>query len=402
MTRDETGLGTPARDDAEMARGVAPSKPAAPRATPAPLAPVPIDLESDADDVASPLPAPPAEEVMPEPRSPFDLAVEAESVAARPSTPTSYELLGAAAARNAALHAAGAPTPLGGVPRVTPAQAPSDRGSGAVDAPAGPTYVPTVPARAAAPADAPSPIPSWVAVAEDGAAPPAEATGPALYRPRMATGETPATAASSASAPDRDGGDGDAPAPPAPPRGGDRAWPLILIGLVILVAVLAGAAWALFRPATVEIPAQQVVDVPAARVVEPIVPEDPTPFLAAMPVTSGMWSLTEVTTPDPAKDAALPERVAEVQVLTYDDGTDQVTLTARQLYTEQDAHDALVRAAGRKAALEDATVGSTVVGERAVSEKDGVTTVRWTNGSAYFEATGPAGGVEGFVETLGL
>ncbi len=378
-------------------REVAPSKPVAPRAPVGPPVPVPIDLDIDGDDVASPVPAPPAHEVMPEPRSPFDLAAEAESLAAPPAAPTSYELLGAAAARNAALHAAGAPTPLGGVPRIVPVQAPVDLDP-AVDAPAAPpAYTPAVPARTQAPA----PIPSWVSVAEDGGAPPADTAGPALYRPRMATAEVPVTPASSPAAPDHGGGDGDGtPAPAGPGR--DRSWPLIAIGLVVLAAVLAGAAWALFRPSEVDIPAQQVVDVPAAREVEPIVPEDPTPFLAAMPVTSGLWALTEVATPDPDADTALPDRVAEVQVLTYDDGADQVTLTARQLYTEQDAHDALVRAAGKDAGLEDAMVGSTVVGERAVEEKDGVTTVRWTNGSAYFEATGPSGAVEAFVETLGL
>ncbi len=423
MTRQQPGRGTPAhgREPGTIV-GVAPSKPVAPRPTAEAPSPVPVDVDLGHDDVASPVPGPPAHEVLPDPRSPLDTAAEAEAVVAAAPRRSSYELLGAAAAANAAMHAAGAPTPLGGVPRVTLPHRATDVDLDHDEPAFVPTFAPVNPPEEAGtavstaprrPAPAPAPAadaPAWLALTHPG--PTASSDGPhdpPLYRPRMMAASFPAVDAGAAapetpSASPR-GEDGAEPpvasSPPARQRR-DRAWPLVLVGLLILGGLLAGASWYLLQADTVEIPGQKVLVPPVTSALDPIVVEDPTPFLAAMPTTSGLWSLVEVRTPDPAKDRALPDRVAEVQVLTYGDGATEITLEARQLYTEEDAAKALTRAAGKKAELVDATVAGEVVGERAVAEADGQTTVMWTHGSAYFEATGPAGEVEAFVETLGL
>ncbi|WP_062462538.1 hypothetical protein [Demequina soli] len=399
MMREEWGTGTPGRGtDDDATTRVAPSKPAAPRAWAAEPAPVPVDV--DLDELGSPVPGPDAHEVLPEPRSPFDMAAEAEAVTvATPRVPTSVEALGAAAAANAALHSAGAPTPLGGVPRVDGAVR-----RPAVDiAPDAPAYVPTFAAPTPAPAAtrpaAPEPVTAPV---------PAVATAPAdppLYRPRVMASSYAADGApgGAADAEQRGGGEGgDGSSAPSDERPRDRAWPLIVGGLVILALVLGGVAWLLLRPEPVEIPAQQVVTSPPARAVEPITPENPTPFLAAMPLTAGMWALVDVQTPDAAKDALMPGRIAEVQVLTYSDGADEITLTARQLYHDKDALSVLRSQAGKDATLTDATVGSTVVGKRAEADTADGATILWTDGSVYLEATGPADALPGFVEDLGL
>ncbi len=422
MTREQAGRGTPAHDrESGTILGVAPSKPVAPRATVEAPAPVPVDVDLDHFDVASPTPGPDAHEVLPEPRSPLDATPIAESATAERRTPSSYERLGAAAAANAALHASGAPTPLGGVPRVE-AGATGAHHDLAHDAPAFvPTFAPvTGPAgaRGASAPDAPdaddpraAEPPAWLALAQHPAAASSGSTqDPPLYRPRVIATAFPAVDAGAAGpdAPVTEPGsddDGTAPAAAAPPvdrRPRDRAWPLILVGLLVLGGILAGAAWYLLRADTIDIPGQKVLVPPVERALDPIVVEDPTPFLAAMPTTSGLWSLTAVRSPNPENDQALPDRVTEVQVLTYGDGTSEITLKARQLYSEADAQKALTRAAGKGVELTDATVAGEAVGRRAVVESEDGTTVMWTNGSAFFEATGPAGEVEPFVDTLGL
>ncbi|MDN4475225.1 hypothetical protein QQX09_05045 [Demequina sp. SYSU T00192] len=427
MTRQQPGRGTPAHArETGTALGVAPSKPVRPRASAGTPAPVPVDLDIDHDDVAAPVPGPAADEVLPEPRSPLDAAADAEAVASARRSRSDVELLAAAAAANAAMHAAGAPTPLGGVPRVaagavaTGPETDLSHGEPAFV----PTFAPVAGGTAARAASQPGPTPvaarttaptptdgtpAWLAVAQEGTAASSTAPhDPPLYRPRVMAASFPAVgigAAEPGTAQAARDGDGETPdaAPTRPARAPrDRAWPLILVGLLVLGGILAGAAWYLLRADTVEIPGQKVLVPPVERALDPIEVEDASPFLAAMPPTVGLWSLVEVHSPNPAKDTALPDRVAEVQVLTYGDGASQITLTARQLYTDEDAAKALSRAAGKDAELADATVAGEIVGSRAVIEADGQTTVRWTHGSVYLEATGPTGEVEPFVETLGL
>jgi len=428
MTAEQAGDATSEHSPSLGAprEAVAPSKPAAPRAHRAVPRPEPIEIDVD-DDLTAPNPGPPAEEVLPEPRSPFEATTHDAALAA-PSAPLRpFDRLGAAAATNAALSAAGAPTPLGGVPRVERGDA-SDLATAAhlgfALEDGGPAFVPTF-ATTRPDADAPA-----ITRLPSGDAP--------LYRPRVVptvfapvmAGADDAPAAPPATSPSR-GATAASSSPPAEPttqaaggdpgsgsgsdsgsggsgagagsgRGPGRAWPLIVIGLLILGGIASALWWGVLRPEAITLPEQRVIEAPAKTSVEPITPEDTTAFLAALPTTAGTWALVAVVTNDPLIDDALPGRVAEHHTLTYSDGAAEVTLEARQLYHAADAHDALVREAGADAELAEAVVAGTVVGERAERTGDGQTRVMWTHDAAYFEAVGPSDAALALVAALGL
>ncbi|WP_062518323.1 hypothetical protein [Demequina gelatinilytica] len=408
MTRDEWSWAPVHEARAGQPEEVAPSKPVPPRAPGRGLEDVPEPVDLDIDTVAAPYAGPAAEEVLPEPWAPTD-GDRGPAAPAETSYRTSVEALGATAAANAALHAAGAPTPLAGVPQV--------RGRIIDPAPiadGGPAFTPILATEAARPEPVTAPVPavpSWATIAATVPKPDSDdEPTPALYRPRVPA-EAPGAATRPPADPRPDApGDGDAV------DGGNgldtdegrrpgRAWPLILVGLVILGAAFAAAWFLLLRPEAITLPEQHVLSVPSAdpgSTLEPFVPTDPSPFLAAMPTVAGDWTLTAATARDAASDGALPGRVAEAYTLTYSDGTAEVTLIARQLYSEEDAAAALTKAAGKDAELTDATVGGSVVGRRAVLETDDATRVLWTNGSAFFVVKGAAEDVARFTETLGL
>ena len=420
MTAEQAGDATSehSRSLGAPREAVAPSKPAAPRAHRAEPRPEPIEIDVD-DDLTAPNPGPPAHEVLPEPRSPF----EAASHDAAPATPTAplrpFDRLGAAAATNAALSAAGAPTPLGGVPRVASGDASDLAAARLVDLALeddAPAFVPTfATARPAAEAPTIARLPSGDAplyrprVVPTAFAPVMGGTDDAPAAPPAASPSRRATAASS-SPPDEptsqaaggDSGSGGRGEGPVPGRRPGRAWPLIVIGLLILGGIATALWWGVLRPEAITLPEQRVIEAPAGTAVEPITPENPTAFLAALPTTAGTWALVAVVTNDPLLDDALPGRVAEHHTLTYSDGVSEVTLEARQLYHAADAHDALVREAGPDAELAEAVVAGTVVGERAERTGDGQTRVMWTHDAAYFEAAGPSDAVLALVAALGL
>ncbi|SEJ09471.1 hypothetical protein [Demequina mangrovi] len=403
MTRDAWGW-----EPVHETRGpsdVAPSKPAAPRAPVADPSPVPVPVDPDIDQVTAPLPGPAAEEILPEPWSPLD---GDRAPAAATDTPrrSSYEALGAAAAANAALHASGAAhTPLAGVPVVSGLAHDHDHAP-VSDAPG---FVPIF-----AGAETAGAAPAWHAVAESPAPSPRgpEEQAPALYRPRVAATSSASTgpAPSPDDAPLPGEGGAGAAAGGGTPVGGPerrpgRAWPLILIGLILLGAAFAAAWLLLLRPEAVTLPEQSVLTAPsepAASTLEPFVAEDPTPFLAAMPTVAGDWTLTDATPIDVDEDKALPDRVAEGYSLTYSDGTATVVVRARQLYSEDDAAKALTKAAGEGAAIDDATVAGTVVGLRTERSREQDDQVLWTNGSAYFVAVGDRSDIDDLLSTLGL
>lgn len=370
---------------------VAPSKPVTPLTPRRPSpAPEPVDVEVDESVIVSPVASPSVDEVEPAPRGPFE-GMPSEAPAASAAPLTSIQLLGRAAATNASLSASGAPTPLGGVPRVDGAGAsPVDLGD------SGPRWVPTFAATAPAdepPAQEPAVVPAAALDRHDlGADVP-------LYRPRVApdAGAPPAPAGPADAEPPLPRTDGE-----EPPRTPGRAWPLVLIGLVTMAAIGLAIVWPALHPSAIEIPAQHVVGAPQGPAVEPTELVDPTPFLDAMPRTAGAWALTAATTNDPLTDATLPGRVAEWHTLTYSTGSDEATLEARQLYTPDDALDALEARAGADAVLADATVGDVVVGVRAETADGDQTRVMWTHDAAYFEAVGPTEAVLDLVEVLGL
>ncbi|WP_062305765.1 hypothetical protein [Demequina subtropica] len=415
MTRDEWSWAPVHEARAGQPEEVAPSKPAPPRA-PARArqdSPEPIDL--DIDEVATPYEGPDPDEVLPEAWSPTD-GDRGPAAQVEASYRTSVEALGATAAANAALHAAGAPTPLAGVPQV--------RGRILDPAPLadeGPAFTPVLaddaarPTAASSPAPAMAPVPavpSWATIAATVPKPGSDdEPTPALYRPRVpaeasgSAGARPAATAGSEAPAGGDAGDGGDGTGVDEGRTPGRAWPLILVGLVILGAAFAAAWFLLLRPEAITLPEQHVLSVPSAEpgsTLEPFVPTDPSPFLAAMPTAAGDWTLIDAAARDAASDGALPGRIAEAYLLTYSDGTDEVTVVARQLYSQEDAAKALAKVAGKGADLTEATVDGTVVGERAVLESDDVTRVAWTNGSALFVAKGAAEDVADLAEMLGL
>lgn len=385
--------------------GVAPSKPTTPRGRAAAPTPVPIDVDFDTDDVTSPITGPPASEILPEPRSPLEAGPEHSVPAGAPRT--AVQRLGDSAAANAALSARGAPTPLGGVPIVPGTPEPVELPFSASESAFVPTFAAVSSLRT--PAGAPRLIGENEPISEspDRPSPLADAAIPEgdtpLYRPRVAAG----TAAAGDPAITAGDGDGSAEAPHRPvgasgARRPGRALPLILIGLLTMGA-LVYVGFRLLSPAAIELPTQRVVVAASEqpRAVEPITPENPTPFLAALPTTAGDWALTGVVTNDPLADTALPARVAESHTLTYSDGTDEVVLDARQLYNADDANTALARAAGT-ATIEDMTVGGEVVGERAERTGGTNTRIMWTHDAVYFEAVGPTAAVVDFVAAFGL
>lgn len=399
MTQDASPTDAPTGEMPE----VAPSKPLTPRT---PLrdrpAPEPFDVDLGGAHIVNPVASPPADEVAPEPAGPFD-ALPSDPVPAVEAPLTSVQLMGRAAAANASLSASGAPTPLGGIPRVNAGDStPVDIGDGA------PQWAPTFMGAAASTATPQEPV----SPAREQAPVPTIALNRhqlgsdlPLYRPRMA-GDAPAASVpvfasvhADDAAPTEPGADS---APTSSPRKPGHAWPLVLLGMLTMAGIALALTWPLLHPEAIELPAQRVLTAPAGTAVEPVAPTDPTPFLAAMPLTAGPWALTASMTHDAAADSLLPGRVAEWHTLTYDDGVEPITLDARQLYTEDDAHRALLAGAGADAVLTDATVAGEAVGERAEREEDGTTRIMWTHGSAYFEAVGPSDQVTEFVAALGL
>lgn len=320
-----------------------------------PLRPEPIELAPDHAPVVSPHSLPPAEEIMPAPRGPFEVSPEP------PEPPRAAPDLWSGAAAAVAL-AAGErafeptrTTPVSRTPDWRPTASAESQGE-----------VAPPPAPLAARADVP------------------------LYRPRV---EPPALVA----APGAPSGPTNPTAPtddaPRKPR---RTWPLVLAGLGTLALIGGGIAW-LARPDSVTPPAQRIITVAATPPLDPVVLTDPAPLLAALPATAGMWAMTAAETHDALTDHLLPGRIAEWHTVTYSDGTSEVTLVARQLYTPADARTALATAAGGEDALTPA-----IAGERAQVTLDGATHVLWTHDAAYFDASGEADAVVALVDALGL
>lgn len=395
MSQDAASADSPTGEMPE----VAPSKPLAPR-TPVRdrPAPEPVDVDLGDAHIVNPVASPEAHEVAPEPSGPFD-SLPTESAPEATAPLTSVELLGRAAAANASLSASGAPTPLGGIPRVdasgaTPVEIADDSPRWA------PTFMgasTTAAAAPPAPASEAAPVPTIALNRHQ------LGSDLPLYRPRMA-GDGHAVNASDPAAGHADElAAGPEPAgieaaPAAGPTPG-RAWPLVLIGLLTMAGITLALTWPLLHPEAIELPAQRVLGTPTTvdNGLVPVVLEEPSEFLRAIPQRAGSWTMVGASsTQSPAG------RVAEWHTLRYSDGSATVALEARQYFSAASAHDALVRAAGPDAVFTDATVAGEVVGERVEREEDGTTRIMWTHGSAYFEAVGPSEQVAELVAALQL
>lgn len=185
---------------------------------------------------------------------------------------------------------------------------------------------------------------------------------------------------------DGEGGDGTDAEP------GDRApisWgivaALVVAGLAVWGAAAYGIYLAFLAPEDVAIPAETHVAGPPGPTIDPVAPEDPSDFLAAMPLTVSTYALTESTALDPFR-SGLPQRAAEAYDLVYSDGSTAVSVRAIQHYTVEEAtaaYAALVgEATDREALLGE---GGAELGERAILD-DG--TVVWRNGTAVMIASG--------------
>lgn len=414
MAQDHSDKAVPRPADDERHSGVAPSKPSLP--TTGSVERVPEPIEGDDADIIAPVEQPTADEVMPPSGSnPWHPTMESDT---RAADGDALRELGDSAVRSASLSASGAPTPLGGVPQVTSFE--PEKNTGAVrpawvagdpkgDAPSSATQwslrtpadaTPETPASPVSPSSAPStdsaPTPDHPD--ETAALPAAPTFGDtsAPYTPRV-------SAASAATAPS----DGDVPGPPVtttaePPR---TPWYastvfLVAVGLIVLGGIGYGVYLAMFAPGDVELTPEVLVEAPAAATVDPIALDDPTPFLAAMPATVGTYAMTAATPVDP-EEADLTVEPAEVNTLTYSDGTDEFTLRAIQHFTEEDATEQYATLAGGGDNAEPVTVGDAEVGEKVTLGGDPEIYV-WRNGTAVFELTGPAAQIESFYEQFPL
>ncbi|MDN4480666.1 hypothetical protein [Demequina muriae] len=352
----------PVHDDGAGRGAVAPSKPAMPATRLATPRPEPIDV-GDADVIA-PVALPPQHEILPSsPSAPTAPSVGRASGAAQVQDP--FSALGDSAVRSASLSASGAPTPLGGVPMVTPLS----RESGAAE---GPSRDDTPAAQRP-----PSPV-----VSDDAPA----------YMPRVSAGSADEPEDQTKAA--GDGSDGDHPASAATPWW--RSVPVLVIaGLLVMGGVGYVLYLALWPQEQVELTPAVIVAPPEVAALDPIALEDPTDFQSAMPGLVGLYAMTELEAP-PVATLDLRARAAEVARLTYSDQQTTLTVQAIQHFDEEDAVAQFEALAADGTAREPVTAGGAQVGERATVPADGGQAVVWRNGTVVFEVTGPADAVEGF------
>ncbi|MFW2512775.1 hypothetical protein ACNI3K_03255 [Demequina sp. SO4-13] len=406
----------PVNDGGVPREAVAPSKPHVPSSPRSAPRPEPIEVEDHGDaDVVAPVSPPSQEEILPTVAgrtapSAGGAVTEGDGASRDP-----YSALSDAAVRNASLSASGAPTPLGGVRRVEPAEV-SDHEPSRWFTPQGATtgtgWVAGDPR-----ADAPPSAHEW---ARARAAPPesAESSAPAngdapstpsgddestnapddetsMYTPRVAAGADPGAAAEPDGGDGEDGGADDSPASARAPWW--RSVPVLVIaGLVVMGGIGYAVYSALAAEEPVELTAPVIVVSPAPAALDPIAIEDPTEFQAAMPGIVGAYALTEFDAPAPAS-LDLPARAAEVGVFTYSDGETSVTLRAIQHFDVEAAvaqFEALAADGADRAPLE---AGGVSVGERVtVPADDGGQAIVWRNQTAVFEVTGPTEAVATF------
>lgn len=401
--------------------------PAAPRNDQAPV-PVPIDVDTDSD-IIRPVNAPPPEETFPtsadnlpgglQPQqvSPYSAFFDgsADNEDAPPVRDSdSVRELGQFAVTNASFLAAGAQTPMSGIPRVAPKRRPDSQAP--VNAPLDlpqfsedeerfvPRFEPAVGLVAAAQpsvsfssTDASEPTAS----ADDGAH-----TG-AVPDNQVTTSENPRVADSApieSSTPADHG-------PTEPPYTADddsssTPWwlsvaALVVYGVIILAVVAYVVASALFTSETVTIEPEVLVEGPAAPDVTPIELEDPTPFLQGVPLTTPTHALANVVSHDVSEIDAPAGRVAEAHDLTYSNGTTDYTVRAYHHFSEADAQQSYDALAEGSTDTAEVVAAGEVVGERAILTTDDGTVIVWRNSATVLSVTGPEEGIAEFYDLFG-
>lgn len=378
---------TPAPDDESS-----PFSPIVPawisREEPAPATP------EDAPE-ATPAPPPSADEVLPEPGTePSQL----EDPPAPDAHPDAVQLLGESAVTSAALSAAGAPTPLGGVP-IAPAETsvtPPDFGEASSFVPAFEEEVPAAPNQSKADTLAAG----IVAHEQERLASQASTLdGGAAYTPRV-FGEVVVEPEATEDAPPPPQGAPPAEAEPPSGRGSGRLWLWILLAVVALA--IAGVLYAVVnRPDPAVVPGATITQPAPSPTIVPSPAPTGSEFQAAMPTTVGTYSLTNAVPLEPADVALTVGRIADGVDLTYRSGDNIMTVRALQYFTEDDATAMFTQFAGEDAATEPVEAGGATVGEKAVitAPKPGIV---WRNGTSVFILVGPPLDLAEFYTQFGL
>lgn len=421
----------------EGANAPTPAEPLTPTKPPVPAwirrEPVPQTVEADDDgELIAPVRPPSAAEVLP----PLGVATaptdDATEEGAQPRD--AVRMLGESAVASAALSAAGAPTPLGGVPMV-PA-------NDAVQAPSfadgSPLFTPQFLGEEAASSHAADALAAGIAAHEqaelaarasildsgaaysprafDVTAPDDEAEDAGGASPEVAAAPAAAGAAAAGTAPahaaahaadgepltDPGAESGEPPeAPPAPPSKRKGKWWLwVVIALAVIAAGLTAFAL-LYEPEPIVNPGTVVTLSPPAPTITPIAAPTATDFQSAMPTTVGTFSLVSATPLDPTDVALGLGRLADGVELEYRSGDATMQVRALQYYTEDEAKQMFARVAGDPDVTEPVEVGGTVVGESAAITEPAPGIV-WRNGTSVFVLTGTAAELAGFYEQFGL
>jgi hypothetical protein len=355
------------------------------------LTPQAIDVDDADIDIIRPVASPPVEETFPNsggfpsvdvtPYSSVDPAPgfsdDEDSPPAADTDPV--RALGQSAVTNATFSAAGAHTPMGGVPlpRATflpsPAEAPdgpspfADVNGANDDFP----FVPTFASREHSPT-ASQPTISFAAPL------PTEPTEPVDD------------------------------APPHHARGGHEGEPwwrsvgaLVAYGVAVMAGLAYGLVAVLGATAPPSLPAEVLLEGPPDNGIAPIELTEPTAFLAGAPLKTPTHTLTEAQSYGLGELDDLPGRTAEVHDLTYFDGDTTFVVRAYQHFNADDAVATFGTITADAPQLSPIEISGEHVGDRAELTTDAGLVIAWRNGTAVFVLSGPEDGIREFFMLFG-
>ena len=366
---------------------------------------VPQVVDADDDEVIAAVVQPPAEELLPSPVAyPSDsvpsLADDSDDAPERSAATALWNSdpvhrLGDSAVASASLSAAGAPTPLGGVPLAT-----SD---GSMTTPSfgedSPLFTPSFAPKDAEKVNTQQADALAAGIVAHGERDSCQAArgstresrmhrSPLVIRPPHRRRNRPHRRRNPQSRPHRRAKRNVA--------GGCGCY----LALLVVGAAVATLAM-LNRPEAVVIPGVTVTQPPPSPTITPIAAPTASTFQGAMPTTVGTYSLVEATALDPEDISLHAGRVVDGVDLTYRSGDDTMKVRALQYYREDDAEQMFTQFAGTDAATEPVMAGGTAVGESAIitSPKPGMV---WRNGTSVFILTGPLLQISDFYAQFGL
>ena len=368
---------------------------------------VPQVVDADDDEVIAAVAQPPAEELLPSPVAyPSDsvpsLADDSDDAPERSAATALWNSdpvhrLGDSAVASASLSAAGAPTPLGGVPLATSDGSMTTPSFGEDSPLFTPSFAPKDAEKVGTHREQADALAAGI-VAHGEAQFVSSGSGldaGVAYAP-LSIGDPATTPAEEPTAPAEE------PTEPTPPSGKKkrRWWLWVLLALLVVGAAVATLAM-LNRPEAVVIPGVTVTEPPPSPTITPIAAPTASTFQGAMPTTVGTYSLVEATALDPEDISLHAGRVVDGVDLTYRSGDDTMKVRALQYYSEDDAKQMFTQFAGTDAATEPVMAGGTAVGESAIitSPKPGMV---WRNGTSVFILTGPLLQISDFYAQFGL